>query len=79
LWALFEEKTPIVKLCQELRRFPDEVILHLVEEENVPMLDIPGFGEPLHLELERLQAQALKHPFFRLHKELEQRRRQTPK
>ena len=74
LWDLCEEKTPIVKLCQALRRFPDDVIFYLVEQEDMSMLDIPEFGEPPHLQLEQLQKQALEQPFFRLRRELEQRR-----
>lgn len=42
LWNLCEEKVPIVKLCQALRRFPDDVIFYLVEQENMSILDIPG-------------------------------------
>ncbi len=82
LWDLFHDNVPIDKMCKQLERFPDEVALKLVEPETEGFVDgtpitfeeIPGFESAEHLQMIRLQTEAMVYPIFQLRKQFAERR-----
>jgi len=82
LWDLFHDNVPIHKMCNQLERFPDEIALKLVEPETEGFIDgepttfeqIPGFESTEHLQMVRIQKEALDYPLFQLRKQVAEQR-----
>lgn len=80
LWDLYESKATIKTICDELERFPDDILLKLMEEDDVTEEELHEnesleFCGSWHMILVKAQQKAfIDDPIFNLREQLRRRK-----